>query len=303
MKKLYFLPLLAIGVLAPLALPARAQVVAPARPQVEDMTDEQVRQLGQGVAFPYEILSRVLSKGVDKGGRVNYGLVKGNNDLAVFVRAVGLAEMRNFPIFKEIDDDGKPYMDERQPLAFYINAYNGLFLKAVTDAYPVSGVGEIPDLFTKKRLVAGEQMSLDELRKKIVGMDSRAAFVLLDGTKSGPRALQSSVLGISLGNDMNAAIKAFVDDPERVAPPSRLGNEVVVSPWLMSVDDLFKPKSARRKGEGIRQILKAYTTNGASQRYFNAGSYEIKYMPAQNGLDLPSNAFDSIGAGDLGGGQ
>ena len=298
--------LLALVVLAPLTtsvVPARAQVVAPAQAQSADLSDDQVRQLGKGVAFPYEILSRVLDKSVTKTGLVNYGQVKGSDQLALFVRAVGLADMKNFPVFTNKDEDGKPVLDQRQPLAFYVNAYNGLFLKAVSDAYPIGSVDQIPDLDGKPRLVAGQMMSLAELRKKITDLDPRAIFVLMDGTRSGPRALQSAVLGFNLGDDMNSAIKAYVDDPSRVTAPSRLGNEVTVSPWLLKADDLFKPNKSRRRGDGIKEILKAYTSNNASRRYFGAGSYEVKYLPVQNGLDLPSNSFTGIGAGDLGGEQ
>ena len=302
--------LLSLSLLAPLALPlmARAQnvgdapiAIAPARPEAASLSVEEIRKLGQGVAFPYEILSRVLAKGVNKNGEVNYGFIKGDNDLDVFVRAVGLAQMDNFPVFKNKDENGKEVLDQRQPLAFYINAYNALFLQAVTAAYPVSNVSDIADLNTKKRLVAGEQISLDELRKKIVALDPRAIFVLMDGTRNGPRALQSAVLGYNLNIDLNAAIKAFVDDPTRVAPPSRIDNEVTVSPWLQSVDAYFKGNSARRKGDGIRALLAGYTSNGASQRYFGAGAYTIRYLPAQKGLNEPSNAFTNIGQGDLGG--
>ena len=303
MKK-YFLPLLAVGVLAPLALstPARAQVIAPERPRSADLSDEQVRDLGKGVAFPYEILSRVLNKTVDKNGLVNYGFAKGNRDLDLYVRAVGLAEMNNFPVFKDTGADGKTVLDQRQPLAFYINAYNALFLKAVADAFPVGNVAQIADLDTKPRLVAGQMTSLAQLRKKITDLDPRAIFVLMDGTLGGPRALKSAVLGFNLGNDMNAAIKAFVDDPTRVPAPSRLSNEVVVSSWLQQADDLFKPNKVARRGEGIKELLRAYTSNKANQRYFGAGSYEVKFMLAQNALNQPSNSFNSIGAGDLAGG-
>ena len=236
-----------------------------------------------------------------KNGLVDYGRVKGNDQLALFVRAVGLAEMQNFPVFINQGEDGKPVKDQRQPLAFYINAYNALFLKAVSDAYPVSSVEQIPDLDSKPRLVAGQMMSLAQLRKKITDLDPRAIFVLMDGTRSGPRALQSAVLGFNLGDDFNAAIRAYVDDPSRVTAPSRLGDEVVVSPWLLKADELFKPNKTRRRGEGIKEILKAYTSNKASRRYFGAGSYEVKYFPAQNSLDLPSNSFTGIGSGTLGG--
>lgn len=299
--------LLAVGLLAPLTLSARAQNVdatnaAPVRPAAADMTDEQVRDLGKGVAFPYEILSHVLAKVVDSKGQVNYGQAHKLDDLTLYVRAVGLAEMNYFPVFQDKDDKGAIVPDQRQPLSFYINAYNALFLKAVSDAYPVANVSEIPDLYSKKRLVAGQQISLDELRKKITDIDARALFVLMDGTKSGPRAVQGSLLGYNLDNELNAAIKSYISDPTRVAPPSRLSNEVTVSPWLQSVDTYFQPTKRTRRGDGIKQLLMGYTTDKANQRYFSAGAYTVEYMPAQNGLNQPSNSFDGIGQGDLGGG-
>ena len=299
--------LLAVGLLAPLTLSARAQNVdvvtaAPVRSAAADMTVEQIRNLGKGVAFPYEILNRVLSKVVDAKGQVNYGQAHKLDDLALYVRAVGLAEMDNFPVFQDKDEKGAVVQDQRQPLTFYINAYNALFLQAVADAYPVGNVSEITDLYSKKRMVAGQEISLDELRKKITDIDARALFVLMDGTKMGPRAVSGSLLGFNLDNELNAAIKGYVSDPTRVAPPSRLTNEVTVSPWLQSVDTYFQPNKRYRRGDGIKQLLMGYTTDKANQRYFGAGAYTIEYLPAQSGLNQPSNSFDGIGEGDLAGG-
>ncbi len=307
-----FIPaLLAAGLLAPFALSASAQNqnidiananATSVRPPAAEMTVEQIKALGQGVAFPYEILNRILGKIVDAKGQVNYGQAHKLDDLALYTRAVGLADMNNFPIFQDKDEQGKVVPDERQPLAFYINAYNALFLQSVADAYPVGSVGEIGDLYSKKRLVAGQEMSLDELRKKITDMDARAIFVLMDGTKMGPRAVQGSLLGYSLDGELNAAIRSYVNDPVRVAPPSRLSNEVTVSPWLQNVDGYFQPNKRVRRGEGIKELLRAYTTDKANQRYFGAGAYTIEYSPAQGGLNQPTNSFDAIGEGDLGGG-
>lgn len=310
MKKSKFIPaLLAIGLVAPLGFSSTAQAqdvnvinAAPLRPAAADMTVEQIKALGQGVAFPYEILSRVLGKVVDSKGMVNYGQAHSSDDLALFVRAVGLAEMDNFPIFQDKNDKGENVADDRQPTAFYINAYNALFLKAVSDAYPVANVSEIADLYSKKRMVAGQEMNLDELRKKIVDTDPRAIFVLMDGTKMGPRAVQGALFAFNLDSELNAGIKSYVNDPVRVATPSRLGNEVTVSPWLQSVDSYFQTKAERRRGDGIKRLLRSYTSDKANQRYFGAGAYTIEYFPAQNGLNQPSNSFDSIGEGGLAGG-
>lgn len=302
----YFTALLAASLLAPLAFPARAQTtgaltVVPTRPAAADMTIEQIKALGQGVGFPYEILNRVLGKVVTSAGLVNYGLAHGSDDLAVFVRAVGEAEMKNFPVFKDKDAKGVTVLDQRQPLAFYINAYNALFLQAVSQAYPVGNVSEIADLYSKPRKVAREQISLGELRKKIVALDARALFVLMDGTRMGPRAISGSVLGFNLDSELNAGIKSYVNDPLRVSTPSRLSNEVVVSPWLEGVDDYFQPTKRRRRGDGIKALLMGYTTDKANQRYFGASNYTVEYAPSQGGLNQPSNSFDSIGEGTLGG--
>ena len=301
--------LLAVGLIAPLPHLASAQTqnvdginAAPTRPAAADMTVEQIKALGRGVAFPYEILNGVLGKVVNAQGLVSYGQVHNSDDLALFVRAVGLAEMDNFPIFKDKDSKGETVLDQRQPLSFYLNAYNALFLKAVSDAYPVGNVSEIGDLYSKKRTVAGQEMSLDELRKKIVELDPRALFVLMDGTKNGPRAVQGALLAYNLDRELNAGITSYVNDPLRVSTPSRLGNEVTVSPWLQSADDYFQPTKRRRRGDGIKRLLMGYTTDKANQRYFSAGAYTIEYFPAQSGLNQPSNSFDSIGEGTLGGG-
>ena len=305
--RILFPALLAASLTAPLTFSAGAQTVtavdiAPVKPAAADMTVEQIRALGQGVAFPYEILSRVLKKVVDSNGLVSYGLAHNSDDLALFVRAVGLADMNNFPVFKAKDEKGAEVLDERQPLAFYINAYNALFLQAVAQAYPVGNVGEIADLGSKKRLVAGQEMSLDELRKKIIALDSRALFVLMDGTRMGPRAVNGALLGFNLDGELNAGIRSYINDPLRVATPSRLSNEIVVSPWLQGVDDYFQPTKRRRKGDGIKRLLMGYTSDKANQRYYATSAYTIEYFPAQNGLNQPSNSLESLGEGTLGGG-
>ena len=301
--------LLAASLLAPLGFTPIAQAqdpgvinIAPARPVAANMTVEQIKALGQGVAFPYEIFNRVLTKSVDSKGMVNYGQTHKSDDLALFVRAVGLAEMDNFPVFQDKNDKGENVSDKRQPMAFYINAYNALFLQAVSDAYPVANVKEIGDLYTKKRTVAGQQMSLDELRKTITDLDPRAIFVLMDGTKMGPRAVQGSLYAFNLDSELNAGIKSYINDPVRVATPSRLSDEIFVSPWLQSVDAYFLTKAQRRRGDGIKRLLMGYTTDKANQRYFSAGAYTIEYLPTQAGLNQPSNSFDSIGEGGLAGG-
>lgn len=284
--------LLSSAVLLPTALsPVRAQVIAPvaARPAAS-LSEAEIRALGQGVAFPYELLDKVLRENVNKEGAIFYAKLKGNNDLETFVRAVAIADLNRFPAWKLPADKNNPKaaetLDRTPELMFWINAYNALFIKAIADAYPVKSPTQIKDLDTAKtRVVGGKSYSFAQMRRIIAEMDPRALFALLDGTNSGPRAQSSVFRYVGLGAQLNAVISAFVNDQTRVGPPQRLQNTVAVSPWLLSVDEYFKPKGTRRKLDGIRRILGSYTARDSDQRYFNAGDYQVQAMPANLSLN------------------
>jgi hypothetical protein len=245
-----------------------------------NMTDEQVRALGQGPAFPTGILERVMERVITKDGSIVISQLNREPDLKLFERAVALADTNQFPVFQDKDESGSVVQNRNSELAFYINVYNGLFLKALGDAYPVKSVTQIKDLDSAKRVVGGQSLSFAEMRRKIAALDRRALFALIDGTTQGPRAPQAPFRFANLGRQLNASVKAFVDDLNRVSIPERGSNgQVFVSPWLQSVDEYFRTKVAKRKGDGIKTILSAYISNGANRRYFGAGDYQIKYLP------------------------
>jgi hypothetical protein len=274
---------------------SRAQQVAiagaaPVSRPAASLSEDDLRNLGQGIAFPYELLDRVLAANVNKEGAVFYAKIKNNNDLETFVRAVAIADLTKFPQWMVPPDPADPTAkekpDQTPELAFWINAYNGLFIKAIADAYPINSPGQISGLDSAKtRVVAGKNYSFAELRKKIASIDARALFALPDGTNSGPRAASSVYRYVGLSSRINDAIRAFINDVTRVQPPQRLQSTVQVSPWLMEVDGFLKPQASRRKWEGIRTILGSYTTRDGDQRYFNSGDYQINFMLPDRSLN------------------
>lgn len=257
-------------------------------------SDDEIRALGQGPAFPYSLLDEALSRAVTKTGDVNYNTLQGDDSLNAFVRAVGLADLSQFPVFTEKDDEGKTVKNRESELTFWINAYNGLFLQTVAKSYPIKMVSQVKDLDTAKtHVVGGKNYSFAEMRQLIAERDPRALFALLDGTRSGPRAPQSAFRFSGLGAQLNAAVKAFVDDTTRVTVPDRLGRAVQVSPWLQTVDPYFKTKVGKRKWDGIRTVLASYVSQGGSRRYFGAGDYEVKFLTAETDIN------DTITAGAI----
>lgn len=266
-------------------LPAKA----PAKPAAS-LSDAELRALGEGIAFPYEKLERALTGNVSPEGAVFYAKIKGNNDLETFVRAVGIADMTRFPKWMNPPDPevakSTATLDRTPELTFLVNAYNGLFLKAITDAYPLNSPLQIKNLDTAKtRRVAGKDTSFAELRRQIAEIDPRALFALPDGTNSGPRASSHAYSYLGLGAQLNQAVTYYVNDFSRVKSPVRLQNTVEVSPWLQNVDEFFAPKTSKRKWNGVRNVLSTYTKRNSDQRYFTAGDYQIIFSLADGSIN------------------
>lgn len=251
-----------------------------ARKKAADYSDAELKAMGTGIAFPYELLDGVLKRYVNKSGDVYYLKAKGDNDLDTFARAVAIADLGQFPVFSSPVDPtnaAKGVMpDHSAELTFWVNAYNGLRLKAIADRYPGISNTVLKQLdAAKSQGVAGQSYSFAQLRQKIAGMDPRALFALMGGTKDGPSAPVTVYRYSGLGLQLNQAAKAFVNDQSKVSLPDRLANRVEVSPYLVEVDPYFKTGGSRRKFSGVRQVLSTYTTNRVARGYFATSEYTI----------------------------
>jgi hypothetical protein len=291
-KSLFVAWALGASLLASSSVQAQVISATPQKPAAE-YTEQDLKNLGSGVAFPYELLDNVLKANVDAKGDIYYAKVKNNNDLEVFVRAVSVADLSQFPSWKttvppdpDRPQDAPKVIDDKRPLiAFWINAYNALFLKAVADVYPVNSINDIKDLDTAKtRVVGGQSYSFAEMRKIIADLDPRALFALNDGTRNGPRVQPMAYRFSTLGDVLDQLVRAYVNDQSRVQILDRgASGQVEVSPWFKNIDPLLKANSRRRKYEGIRSILAGY--GGTARGFFAAGEYSIDFKQPEKGLN------------------
>lgn len=253
-------------------------------------SDQELKAMGTGIGFPYELLQGVLKRYVDSKGGVYYLKARGDNDLATFVRAVAIVDLGQFPVFTtpvDVKNAAKGMMpDHSAELTFWINAYNGLRLQAIADRYPGISATQLKQLdAAKTQVVAGQTYSFAQLRQKIGGMDPRALFALMSGTKDGPSAPLSVYRYSSLNQLLTLAVQGFVNDQNKVSPPNRLSNSVEASPFLAEVDPYFKPRGSRRKNSGIREVLSTYTRSGSSRGYFATGDYTVNFSLGDNQLN------------------
>jgi len=255
-----------------------------------DYSDAELHAMGSSVAFPYELLDGFLHRYVDKKGNVYYLKAKGDNDLDTFARALAVADVSNFPVFTDPVDPADPTKgvkaNNSAELTFDINAYNGLRLKTIADLYPRVSASDLASLDKTKNLtIGGRQTSFFELRQKIGKMDPRALFALMSGMQDGPTAPFTVYRFSGLGAQLNAAVRGFVNDPNKVSSPDRLANRVEVSPYLAEVDPFFKPSGSRRKNAGVRQVLSTFTSTSAAKGYFTTSEYGINFSQGNSKLN------------------
>ena len=114
------------------------------------------------VQFDMGPFDRVCREYVNELGLVDYTALKEHpEDLDEFLNEVAAvsphSNLATFP-------------GAREALAYWINAYNALMMKAVLQAYPTKSVHDIePDVFmTRSRVCGGEKLSLDDIETGIV---------------------------------------------------------------------------------------------------------------------------------------
>lgn len=129
--------------------------------------------LGQ-TKIDYSDFEKILKHHV-KGKFVDYhALAESHDELDRFV-----GYLRHLPTAK-VDS-----MSQDSRLAFWINAFNALTLKAIIEAWPVMSIQRIDGFREKLWTVAGRPTTLDNIRMKYIGQDigdPRAYLATCDGT-------------------------------------------------------------------------------------------------------------------------
>lgn len=143
------------SVLFAVALAACSQSVSVQSEAVETKSEEGVE------AFSHDTFDEVLRTYVNDEGYVDYpGLKKNRVGLDAYVGQLAAASPKSNP---------ELFPTEDHALAYWINAYNALIMRAVIDAYPVDSVTGIMvahGVFNRLKFpVGGKDMTLDDIEK------------------------------------------------------------------------------------------------------------------------------------------
>lgn len=149
----------------------------------------------------------LLAKYVDATGRVAY------RDLASTDRA------RLDAYLERLAEARPDVLEERERLAFWINAYNAMAIAGVVDGYDAEGLFSRYRFFKSyERRIAGAMRTLDEIEHAILRKrfdDFRMHFAVNCASTSCPQLRAEAYVGDRLDAQLNEQARTFLADPER----------------------------------------------------------------------------------------
>jgi hypothetical protein len=243
-----------------------------------------------GQAFDYESYSIALGKYVDDDGMVNYkALGADRKELDAFAAALGT-------LSPEVFDE----WTESEKIAFWINAYNGLTLKAILDNYPIepsfvaslrfpkNSIRQIPGVWDKLEFrIMGRDMTLDEiehsrLRKNF--NEPRIHVALVCAAMGCPSLRNEPFEADKLDAQLDDQTIRFLKNPKKFRIDRSEGNV-----YLSSIFDWFGGDFVRSYGtdakfnqhkEDERAVLNFVSNHidNSDADYLSAGDYDIEYL-------------------------
>ncbi len=240
--------------------------------------------------FDHSALARALKNYVDDNGMVNYrALSAARQDLDSYARA--LADLGR--------SDYDQWQDQAK-IAFWLNAYNGLTLKAIINHYPIkssffkskiypkNSIRQISGVWNKiTHRVMGKDVTLEHIEHKILRIefdDPRIHLAMVCAAMSCPHLRNEPYEGGRLDAQLDDQGNRFLSSRSRLKI-TRMDKVIYLSPifkWFAQ-DFLSQhmPKRAigrhSRENQAVLQFIAGYVEE-PYHKFVLAGDYKIKYL-------------------------
>ncbi len=143
---------------------------------------------------------------------VRYGTVKGVKTAYVKYRSLRNSSDWKKTVNNLANYDVRKLKTRREKLAFYINAYNILAIKAIADRYPVRSIQDLKIWDRKVGKIGGKSYSLNHVEKRIVARlaDGRFHFALVCAAVSCPDLRRTPYVAKYVYGQMNINARSFL---------------------------------------------------------------------------------------------
>jgi len=237
--------------------------------------------------FSDDDYAAVLTGFVDDEGLVDYASLKQQRTLLdAYVASL-----------ETLDPSVHAGWNEKQRIAFWINAYNALTLRMIVDHYPIEpsqpkpaypkrSIRQIPGVWDSSPVVVmGRKMTLDEIEHGVLRREFREPRIhmaLVCAALSCPKLRREPYRGAALDAQLDEQARTFMTDPRNFLI-DRERNEVWATEILKWFADDFVPVDSRKNERHVveREALVAFASKyaGETARTFLAGKdYAIQYF-------------------------
>jgi hypothetical protein len=241
-------------------------------------------------AFDYSAYAQILDRYVDGGGMVDYAALKANRvELDGFASALG-----------DLSPAVYAKWGEREKVAFWINAYNALTLRAIIDHYPIessfvaslrfpkNSIRQISGVWDKLEFrVMGSAMTLDDIEHSRLRRDfnePRIHVALVCAALGCPQLRAEPFTGTALDAQLDDQSSRLLRDPDKFRI-DRAENEVFLSSifkWFghdfvrtHGVTDKFKGHAESERA--VLNFAVGYLDR-VDADYLRYGEYDIEYL-------------------------
>lgn len=251
---------LSFAIVFAVACPASAQVTASGN----DYSDAAYRQ--------------VLEKYVDADGKVDYAGLKADSvPLDTFLNQVAALSSETYDAW-----------NEQEKVAFWLNAYNAITLKAVIEQYPIESIRDIPRVWKDRRwTVMSELMSLDDIEHETLRRvfdEPRIHMALVCASGGCPPLRNEAYRAEALDRQLDAQMRAFLSQPQYFRV-DRENNVVYLSKifqWYGRDFDKGFDETNKFAGQSAleRAVLSALYAFLApdDQQYLDQADFQVKYL-------------------------
>ncbi len=241
-------------------------------------------------AFSYSDYADVLKNYVDDAGMVNYKKLKARPEkLEAFIAAMSRLDTSSYDRWKE-----------KEQIAFWLNAYNALTLKAIIDNYPIkssffrsrvwpkNSILQIPGVWDKITFrVTGQNLTLGHIEDKILRVkfdEPRIHMALVCAAMGCPPLRNEPYTGEKLDEQLDDQTRRFLTNPAKFK--IERGNNTL---HLSSIFDWFagdfvkkhSPASNigkhKEKASAVLNFIAPHLGE-AHKDYVLAGKFKIKHV-------------------------
>jgi hypothetical protein len=256
-------------------------------------------------AFDYGSFSATLGVYVDDNGMVDYEALEADHEkLDAF--AAALAELSPEVYAEWID---------AEKIAFWINAYNGLTLKAILDHYPIkpsfvaslrfpkNSIRQIPGVWDKLKFrVMDREMTLDEIEHSMLRRDfdePRIHVALVCAAMGCPPLRNEPFEAEKLGAQLDDQTTRFLSAPDKFSIYGARGRVYLSPIFKWFGDDFVRKYGTDEKFDGhgkseraVLNFISKYVSE-SDAAFLAEGEYNIQYLDYDWSLNEQGRAKES----------